>query len=112
MKKIVLVTSSEEAAQHLAAMEFTAWAPSLMPLVAFLARTRYDDGTTRLPGEVRFKTKGKSWEAQLIDHDGRAHCRLLASTLDDTLAMTCLGLEAEDLPWEAADWLPKPRKGK
>lgn len=112
MKKIKLVDSTEVAALHLAAMETDYLTPKLFPLVAFLARTKYDDGEARKPGEARLKTKGTAWEIQLIDHDSRAHVRLIASTIDDVLAMTCLGLETEDLPWELADWLPKPKPKK
>jgi len=112
MKKIVLTDPGQAAEQHLAAMENDYWSPKLFPLVAFLARTRYDDGEARKPGEMRLKTKGPSWECQLIDHDWRAHVRLVASAFDDVLAMTCLGLETESLPWEIADWLPVPKKKK
>jgi len=112
VKRIKLIDDGATAVQHLAAMECDYWSPKLSPLIAFLARTKYDDGEARKPGEARLKTKGASWEVQLIDHDGRAHCRLVASALDDCLAMTCLGLETEELPWELADWLPAPRKKK
>lgn len=109
MKRVKLVSPEEEPAQHLASMECDYWDGRLIPLVAFLARTRYDDGEARKPGEMRVRTKGSSWEIQLIDHDARAHCRLVTSDLDDCLAMVVLGLETEEMPWELADWLPKPR---
>lgn len=109
VKKIKLFDPTTQEVQHLAAMENNYWASELQPVVAFLARTRYDDGTARVPGELRLKTRGAAWECQLIDHDSRAHVRLVSSSLDDVLAMVVLGLETEEMPWELADWLPKPR---
>lgn len=112
MKKVTLVKPEEEKLVHLAAPENTVWAKTLHPLVSWLITTKYEDGTARLPGEFRLRTKGRSWECQLIDYDARAHVRLASSTLDDLMAMVCLGLETEDLPWELADWLPGPKKKK
>lgn len=95
--------------QHLAAVESNLFA-KLHPLVGHMAITRYDDGDPRIPGWITVKTQGSSWVTQVKDPDSCMSFQAVAVSLDDSLSLAALLLEADSTPWEADRWLMDAKK--
>jgi len=94
------------AATHLAPIESDFWS-RLPNLLSHVAVTRYDDGTSRMPGSIIIKTVGSSWVLVLKDPDGACQMQCLGNTLDDALILADLLLGSEEAPWEVDQWARK-----
>jgi hypothetical protein len=99
---------------HEAPMETKVFS-DLSNCVAHLAVTRYEDGSPRRPGRLLIATRGSSYEVIAKEPDGQLELTVVASTLDDALALMDLFLGAEEAPWRPDPWAasrPQPRGKK
>ena len=96
-------TTRENVPWHLAPLETQVLA-NLSQLVAHIAATRLEDGSSRSPGRLFLGTRGSSYEVVCKEPDLQAELVILASTLDDALCLTDLMLGADDTPWQPDRW--------
>jgi hypothetical protein len=111
MKKRFSKTSPEGAAQHLAAVETTAFA-HLLPLVEHCSYRKYDDGDPREPGWITIKTQGAAWCVQVKDPDAACSFTAVGDTLDKALETAALLLACDEAPWEADVFLAAAKAKK
>jgi len=88
---------------HLAALESTMFG-QLLPFLQHLAVVRFESGKPRTPGTAILKTDGASWKIVLKEPDAKLQLQLVATTIDDLLALAALALEGEEAPWEHDKW--------
>lgn len=95
---------------HLAAMESSVL-KEFPNVLAHLAVTKYDDGDSRMPGEIHLKTQGPTWFARLKDTDTAQFIPVTAPCIDDLLLMMEVFLADDKAPWQADQYASR-KKGK
>jgi len=88
---------------HLADVESKIFA-AFPSIIAHLATTRWDDGSSRTPGKIFLETIGTAYMVTAKEPDAKLMLRVSASSLDDALAALDLALAADDAPWEIDRW--------
>ena len=90
--------------KHLAPLESTVLG-HFQQIINHCAVTQYDDGEPRKAGWLTLKTMGSSWVLEFKDPDSCSRLVVVATTLDDGLALAQTLLESEEAPWEPDPWL-------
>lgn len=112
-RMVPAAASPEDAPRHLVTLE-SAVLGKLSNLIAHLSVTRYDDGQPRQPGTIILRTQGTNWVMVVKEPDAACQMSLVASRLDDVLALADLMLGTDEAPWEHDPWAAKrkPTTGK
>lgn len=74
-------------------------------LAEFLVATQFEDGTGRLPAEVKFGPKGGGWQVTLYDVEQAARLSAMAPSLEGALSLLEQLLGVEEAPWEVDNYL-------
>lgn len=76
------------------------------PAVAeFVVATQFEDGTGRLPAELKFGPKGGGWQVTLYDVEQAARLSAMAPSLEAALSLLEQLLGVEEAPWEVDNYL-------
>jgi len=115
MKKRVAVSGGGDGNRpcHLAALDSPAF--KLFPrILEHLAVTRFEDGSTRLPGTVICRVESANWKVIAKEPSSQLQLTVIGATIDDALAGLELLLGSEEAPWDDDPnaWVPKPRGRK
>jgi len=89
-----------------AALEMPALLAKRWPVVGeFLVATQFDDGSSRVPGELKLANRGAGWLCTLYDVEQAARISVNAPTVEQGLSLLEQLLGVEEAPWEHDQYL-------
>jgi len=89
-----------------AALEMPALLAKRWPVIAeFLVATKFDDGSSRAPGELKLANRGAGWLCTLYDVEQAARISVNAPTVEQGLSLLEQLLGVEEAPWEHDQYL-------
>jgi hypothetical protein len=80
-------------------------------LLEFLTLARWPDGADRQRGTILMLWEEGNFKCWLNDRDGDRTAWASGATLTDLLASVDASLEADSVPWRAAGFKPRGKKG-